>query len=1755
MIVFKKLLVLAMMLAFISGGAAQLKVESYSFTMPTRADDKNPGLLDDPDFKKLTDGLYSRTGEKKRIPGVAWDLKANQKKPVTLRFEFPSEVKLDEVKIYYIRVKRSHGLKSIRLVGITESNERLPLGNLILNHPYERPDEEPANAVAVIKSEDDSPVKSAEVIIEGTGSFLRLEEVEFFGTALPPRQAASTSAVPSNRLIENARPGLRMYQDDKLFVLENDFSIYAVDPFSSGTVNLAYDKIAKHNMVLYTGPGQGYGPIFEDRFWPGDSAIRDMYRHLEYQAEIISDTTEKKQLRMSGRGKSGLFSNVLIEKLYTLTPDSSVLSVDISITNEMINVVPLNFGYWLAGGVQNADGFQRIIPGLKKVETGPSSVKLLASQDISSGWFGTMAGDKGLAVAVPYELLKEICFWSGNNFTGTLECKLGVYPIKAGESLSFSAYLCPFNGIGIPAKVTSLMAGGFSDGSVKLRIFKQGDYSLRLLAGVVKQGQVEFKEIKTVPLPQETFANISYQPLKQQGTIVTRAEVLEGGKAVFMMENSTVNGQSSGDYNLTPDGEKKPDASESMQKLNLNFNSMDVVTEHFNWARPYAGGKPKVLAVNFRKGGIRDMIELAQRFEMELTTNYIGDLWAISGAVTSLNRNTCLNELSKQLKNKFDVIMVSGDIWQLLPKEIADAILAQVENGAGLILCAPEGHPEALAGSFSLAEKKNKLKGAWKKAENSAIVEGIPFDALPPTRANRYQTTGKVLATVGGAPLLSEFTHGKGKVYAFSYAVTPPSDRPAKKATGYTRSSTLWFLPIMTSNDPGLDYKFHEYQMALIGRVIYDAAGLKSNISVSGITARNGNLELSLNAEKAQDVEAELTIRDKFSTGTAAVTRKLSLNAGSNTLEIAFPEQALQGLHFADLRLVGDKGAEWWGSATFEHRAADGITSVELTDRIYKKDETLKCKVVAAGQVTASLFDSHGNEFARASGNSLELPLQNCLTPACRLVIEVRQNGKLIDRTEHRVTLFQKPDPRYFQISDGWPNISNDGTQLFLLRDYIRRTMEYGINCASGAASEWESESTVKALRDCGLVFHSSYVKTTVGAKIPYDTKNKPKNKFELIRIPCLSKPGFKESLEQGSGDLGPAYPYGILQIGGPDESNMISEWDGCFSPDCQKAFREWLKKKYGTLDALNKSWQANYTDWNDIIAKTSSEVRADKSFAPWVDHRTFNDWNRADALSYLVRGINSKDPSLAYSLSGTSETNPVNAWDYYRLMPYLKALSSYVGEQTIQQRCFAPHKLWMQPWIGYDGNYNYINEKLFRVLMAGATGTRIYTTKLYVNPDYTLPEAGLELKRAIDNYRNGPAEVVMSSETYSYPIAFHYSPASIKVDWILNLDLQRKSATGGFKLLVEDAALNYDYVAYGQMEKEGIPDKYKVFILPLSSALSDREIEAIDKFVQRGGIVIADMGLGNYDQHGTPAMRSQLLKIFGIARPGKVETVTGTVSGKTLTVSGLTMQGLTLKVKQIETGIVPQNAQSLAEVQHGSQTSPGVLVNNYGKGMAIYLGAAIPSCVGEWQEMRYSRGNSANFHILRQFFSGIYQRAEIKPLVSADSLAASSIYIRQLKNAYICGIARSHTQTANLDAVPKKHTVKLNGQWHVYDLLNSSYLSHGDQFEYNFGPGTQSAFVLLPYKPEKINVETRQNNITLTLDAPTQQWTDHIYKVEMKDPSGKVNPAYSQLVFAEGGTGLFHFIPPLNSPPGAWTMTATEVITGLTVTQQIEPK
>jgi beta-galactosidase len=93
------------------------------------------------------------------------------------------------------------------------------------------------------------------------------------------------------------------------------------------------------------------------------------------------------------------------------------------------------------------------------------------------------------------------------------------------------------------------------------------------------------------------------------------------------------------------------------------------------------------------------------------------------------------------------------------------------------------------------------------------------------------------------------------------------------------------------------------------------------------------------------------------------------------------------------------------------------------------------------------------------------------------------------------------------------------------------------------------------------------------------------RNLFGRRHNHCLTSPVYREKVHQINGRLAERYAdHPALLVW-----HLSNEYSGeCHCELCRAAFREWIRNKYGTLDALNQAWWTafwshTYTDWSQI--------------------------------------------------------------------------------------------------------------------------------------------------------------------------------------------------------------------------------------------------------------------------------------------------------------------------------------------------------------------------------------------------------------------------------------------------------------------------------------------------------------------------------------------------------------------------------------------
>ena len=352
------------------------------------------------------------------------------------------------------------------------------------------------------------------------------------------------------------------------------------------------------------------------------------------------------------------------------------------------------------------------------------------------------------------------------------------------------------------------------------------------------------------------------------------------------------------------------------------------------------------------------------------------------------------------------------------------------------------------------------------------------------------------------------------------------------------------------------------------------------------------------------------------------------------------------------------------------------------------------------------------------------------------------------------------------------------------------------------------------------------------------------------------------------------------------DESgiaDLAAFWDFDFSDESLVPMRRWLRESYGTLAALNRQWGANFTSWDAVMPMTTSEAmkRTDDNYSAWADFKQWMDIAYSGAVKMGVDAVRSADPDAYAGIAG-GQMPGWGGYDYYRLAHAVTAIEPYdIGNNIEILRSINPHIAIVTTAFAHGP---WEKHRVWYELLHGNRGLILWDDKNeFVGKDGTVGERGREVAPYYNEIRNGTGALLINSTRVADPIAIHYSQASMRTAWMLaqkpkgdvwalrrsssdeRLDNEFLGVRESWCRAIEDAGLQYNFVAYAQVEQgELIRHGYRVLILPRSSSLSDAEAREIQAFVEQGGTVIADGVPGTFDEHSRKKEKGLFTDLIG---------------------------------------------------------------------------------------------------------------------------------------------------------------------------------------------------------------------------------------------------------------------------------------------------
>ena len=465
--------------------------------------------------------------------------------------------------------------------------------------------------------------------------------------------------------------------------------------------------------------------------------------------------------------------------------------------------------------------------------------------------------------------------------------------------------------------------------------------------------------------------------------------------------------------------------------------------------------------------------------------------------------------------------------------------------------------------------------------------------------------------------------------------------------------------------------------------------------------------------------------------------------------------------------------------------------------------------------------------------------------------------------------------------------------------------------------------------------------------------------------------------------------------------------WNECNHPMCyceatQKKFREWLKKKYGTIETLREAWlRPGISDWDDIEAPRM--VQPYNEYLDWLKFHVDNGLEGMKWRSDLIRRLDPNHRVTAHGLAKTFHYLPVAGTDDWRAAEIVDSYgltwgSHRHGDEPWKQceamdliRCASRGKpawhaecyggpMWLQPQvigkprtegrIVYPEDIRYWNMTSY---MHGMTGSLF----LRWRPLLDGPLFGAFGPYGMDGSRTDRSEMSTSIARWvqadeqaalwkSRPVKGDIGILYVPESELFTYTLRNETAPYGDSY---DGAYLGFYLNNIQADFVHIRDmaSYDTLYLPYPVMLEQETAEALKTWVAKGGTLISEgcpAYWGDRTHVGEVQPNQGLDEVFG-CRESYVEFVPDLLGDLQLNVLGETAWG-----GEYLQAYTPTTGTAVGWYRDGRVAA---VENAYGKGRTLLVGTMLG-----WGMRHHENSGMAGFFRKVLDFAGRQQTAKV---------------------------------------------------------------------------------------------------------------------------------------------------------------------------------
>lgn len=1120
-----------------------------------------------------------------------------------------------------------------------------------------------------------------------------------------------------------------------------------------------------------------------------------------------------------------------------------------------------------------------------------------------------------------------------------------------------------------------------------------------------------------------------------------------------------------------------------------------VETPHTKWLKPNPAGKPGVLFLVRRPGVFaRKVVEIYQRMELDYTAFVFvpsereRDYWEanIAGSRTPEKKAEAIQKLSQL----YDCIVLIHFDPRWLPPQAYYYLLKQVKGGCGLV----------------------------------AVNSRLPFKLKVDTRATALVASGVPLSILPAYSSLEKLRAVGAKTWR---------DLPGKiiRAGTFDRGRAVSLRFPSTSCEPQEQTYADYYYAFLIRAIRWAIPSLQPSASLSslpeGIQIPRDSLasskpRIAINSSSRQRLTLRMSIRHPLLGKLWSSRKAVDLKPGENPVELTLPPLPA-GDHFYDLQLTNNKGVLDFASFGFSVLSQERIAELSLEKAfLSQKDTESRYAVRFTKPLTEdsalriSVEDTYGRLLALKTHKLRKGSTSVTGSFSLKLVVALAQWVRAELLRDHRPldavqTLLIIRRDRPFEYPALLWGTTRGGLDALTM---LRRQRKVGFNILLTGVDPKGLTARTAALADMQLCIYATRIGgVSDGKKGKVSNPEVMNNWIQSVVEKCKN-----------------STPYGVYIYSLGDECYMGS-YQQSLAPSDVRAFREFLKTRYPSIDELNKVWKTKYKSFDEIKPVDWKKGLSDPKLFPQLHERaSFIEHLYAEAMHRFDQALTAMDSSARVgaegSLPGDLELTirGLEMWGPYARRRFDVLLASIAPRELIRG-------MW---WGGYHGRLierSTAVRSFWRQVLEGAANTNYFFNGLpghhesNCSSDFTWAKYFERMIPDIEKIYETPGPLLSNATFEDFGIALLWSQPSEHASlFYAPFGNPATECTTIFQFL-DSFALNYRFITSRMVEQNLLRyPAVKLFIIPNCTAISEKEKTALEKYVSHGGVLLATGTSGLMDNHCRMLDKPALDHLLGISRRAKSKPQKVKISSS----SNPPAQHLA------DTSLRTPSATVLISAGN----TPILTLNKLHRGKAFFFNGSLSALVKAGEA-----GKALRERVLRI----ILDEAKIKPLLTIEPNHAGRAYSFRVGSALLVSfIGKPETRAK----------IKLNHHYYAYNTLNTKPIGRTSHILHKPEEGLFGLYCLLDKKASAPQIKINRSPLRgELLDLTVSAAKGRLIRVETFRPDGQWLRTMRRFVKLDDTPTRLTIPVALNEPAGKWTLKATDLATGLHSTLGIEIK